>query len=601
MKLLRLVHISVLSWTVATSQIPLGTSPSLKWFGDESIDGGFGVAADPHEENSYKLKWPVKKVAIVGAGPGALIAYRELSAAGFDVHLFERDNIPGGNWHYTDEVAVDAPIPNVDVSIGDFVPDLPPAGATFPYEEVYEDTEDDLAYKERKRVHRGPKPLWKNLHSNAAAPIQQISEWPWPKDAPWELPHQHLQRYIRSFASWHRINSNDENPNTHYNTRVELVEKYHDHTGEEAGWRIVTKEYVRVGPTKSKATWREEIFDAVVVSTGRWNAPNIPNSISGVKEWSERFPGRIIHSRQYRFPEVFQNETVLVVGAATSGGEISRDVNPYAKKVYQSIRPDKATVPHFGLKLFLGRLPANTTIIPEIKEVRAVGSTFQEGEVVLNNGTVITGIDRVIFATGYRYSFPFLPAYHNSSYGLKEDAPRTPEVVQPIVTDGTHLRSLHLDLFYIPDPTLAFLNMNVGMQTFTYGEYLSVALAKVWAGKAHLPKPETLWKVYDQKVKDRGGYGPYFLFLGAERTNALVRYFLGWLNDAAYKYGGRQLDQLPVGVDNIQDIWMKARFNVNSNAVLNSLGISNSSDSYSVWGLDVEEDHPDQLVDFDWY
>lgn len=35
----------------------------------------------------------------------------------------------------------------------------------------------------------------------------------------------------------------------------------------------------------------------------------------------------------------------------------------------------------------------------------------------------------------------------------------TPDTkVAPIITDGTHLRSLHWTGHYIPDPTLAFMN-----------------------------------------------------------------------------------------------------------------------------------------------
>lgn len=59
--------------------------------------------------------------------------------------------------------------------------------------------------------------------------------------------------------------------------------------------------------------WQD--FDAIVVASGRYNAPNIPN-ISGLKTWAEHFPGKISHSRQYRRPEVYANHTVLIVGAA---------------------------------------------------------------------------------------------------------------------------------------------------------------------------------------------------------------------------------------------------------------------------------------------
>ena len=92
-----------------------------------------------------------------------------------------------------------------------------------------------------------------------------------------------------------------------------------------------------------------------------------------------------------------------------------------------------------------------------------------------------------------------------------------------------------MDTFYIDDPTLAFINcaywklvfifseltvylVNTRVQTFTYAEYLSLAMAKVWAGKADLPCTTELWRRYDKVVKDRGGYGKDLQFLDAERS-----------------------------------------------------------------------------------
>ncbi|KAG5640855.1 hypothetical protein DXG03_006820, partial [Asterophora parasitica] len=242
-----------------------------------------------------------------------LISYREFVRAGYDVHLFERDNGPGGNWYYSDEVSDIAPIPNADASVGDYVPSLPPKGVNLPYEAVYRGKGSD----ELLRRHRAPKPIWQTLHSNAPAPIQQITELPWPKGTSWELPHAKLGRYIRAFASYHGINSNDKNPRITYNTRVELVEKRYDARGAEAGWTLTLKTVERTGAHSSKATWRTQDFDAVVVASGRYNAPNIPN-IPGLKEWAERFPGHVQHSRAYRRPEPYANKTVLIVGAAVS-------------------------------------------------------------------------------------------------------------------------------------------------------------------------------------------------------------------------------------------------------------------------------------------
>ncbi|KAJ6457518.1 hypothetical protein DFH09DRAFT_1115796 [Mycena vulgaris] len=527
-----------------------------------SVAPFFGNAETQHplsldEPEGYQFKWPVNKVAIIGAGVSGLIAYREFTGAGFaHVRVFERDDVPGGNWHYTEETPVDPPIPNVDPSVGDFVPSLPPPGSSFPVEKHYSD--GDAQWRE----HRGPKPVWESLESNAPAPIQQITELPWPPGTPWHLPHRTLARYLRAFASFHGANSNDENPNIAYRTRVELVQKRYDESGREHGWTLTLKRLEKTGPRTSKATWWTEDFDAIVVATGRYNAPNIPR-ISGLEDWAQAFPQSIIHSRQYRRPQPFANETVLVVGAATSGVEISREINLHARKIYQSVRPPNPHLPNEVSRLLLRRLPANVSIVPEIRRFHAANSSVE-----LVNGTFLLNVTRVIFATGFRYSFPFLPQFHNSSSSSRH----------PIVTDGTHLRSLHNDFLYIEEPTIGFLSMNWGMQSFTYSEYLSLALAKVWSRTAVLPTTTELWRTYEARIKDRGGYGRHLQFLGAERTAANIRFYVGWLNDAAVKFGGKQIDGESKDLPQISAVWTQAQFSgfdprpdLNINETVNSL------------------------------
>lgn len=65
----------------------------------------------------------------------------------------------------------------------------------------------------------------------------------------------------------------------------------------------------------------------------RFSKPNIPE-ISGI----ETFPGKVLHSRAYRIPDNFTNETVIVLGAGNSGIDITLDLSNYAKTVYLSHR-----------------------------------------------------------------------------------------------------------------------------------------------------------------------------------------------------------------------------------------------------------------------
>ncbi|KAJ6454571.1 hypothetical protein DFH09DRAFT_1235953 [Mycena vulgaris] len=484
----------------------------------------------------YQFKWPVNKVAIIGAGVSGLIAYREFTGAGFaHVRVFERDDVPGGNWHYTEETPVDPPIPNVDPSVGDFVPSLPPPGSSFPVEKHYSD--GDAQWRE----HRGPKPVWESLESNAPA----ITELPWPPGTPWHLPHRTLARYLRAFASFHGANSNDENPNIAYRTRVELH-----------GWTLTLKRLEKTGPRTSKATWWTEDFDAIVVATGRYNAPNIPR-ISGLEDWAQGISSKYHSLSSIPPPTAIRKRDgfsrwsggqsartnisieLTVSLDQTSGVEISREINLHARKIYQSVRPPNPHLPNEVSRLLLRRLPANVSIVPEIRRFHAANSSF------------LLNVTRVIFATGFRYSFPFLPQFHNSSSSSRH----------PIVTDGTHLRSLHNDFCTLRNRR----SVNWGLQSFTYSEYLSLALAKVWSRTA-------------RGIKDRGGYGRHLQFLGAERTAANIRFYVGWLNDAAVKFGGKQIDGESKDLPQISAVWTQAQFSgfdprpdLNINETVNSL------------------------------
>lgn len=136
---------------------------------------------------------------------------------------------------------------------------------------------------------------------------------------------------------------------------MELVEKRLNEKGEEVGWTLTLKKLVQTGTHSVTSIWTKEVcnvllmslymnllktfqdFDAVVVATGRYNAPNIPD-IPGLAAWAERFPDQILHSRQYRHPKPFENKTVMIVGAGASGVEIARDLDTHVKKLLQSVR-----------------------------------------------------------------------------------------------------------------------------------------------------------------------------------------------------------------------------------------------------------------------
>ncbi|CAK5275844.1 unnamed protein product [Mycena citricolor] len=449
------------------------------------------------QEDFYEFKWPIRRVAVIGAGVSGLIAYRELTEAGFDtVKIFERDEIPGGVWHYTDELPDDAPIPNLDPVVGDFEPSFPPQGMSLPYEQFHFDDA-----KERFRKHRAPHAVWKSLTSNVPASMMHFTGLPFTPETSFHIPQQTLCRYIRSAYSYYGINSNDRNENASYSTRVELVDKRYDAEGNERGWTLTLKKLTTLGPLLSREEWWTEDFDAVVVATGTFNAPHIPN-IPGLAEWKIRFPQTISHSREYRSPEKFANSSVLVVGAGPSATGVSADLQSSVAANYLSLR--------VGLSLPRFVHVSDLSITAE----RQVGNALQFLQ-LLKDG------------------------YHNSSW--QEDGTS----VRPLITDGTHYRSLYRDFLYIEEPTLGFVNMNLGIVTWTHGDYTALALAKIWSGKARLPSQDLMWQDHYRELTKRGGYSKQFPLLGAPHHSSYIAFYSGWLNSAAAEFGGKMIDGMP--------------------------------------------------------
>ncbi|KAF5346509.1 hypothetical protein D9756_010050 [Leucocoprinus leucothites] len=533
-------------------------------------------------KKTYKPGWPVKRVAVIGAGVGGITAYRELKKDGFDVHIFERDYLPGGTWHYTDQIPLDASIPNAPIEIADFQPSLPPPDAEFPYVEEYHN-QTWCAYQ--RRSHRAPKPIWEGLTTNGPAPTQEvqpmrelsgvrrlhlsylISKPTEPPNISTVTSQAKVGRYLRAFASWNGVNTNDDSSDISYNTRVELVEKRLDLAGKQIGWTLITKELEKIEGGRNRATWDKQEFDAIVVASGRYNAPNIPR-IEGLEAWGKQFPDSILHSRQYRHPENYAGKTVLIVGAAASGTQISREMSAQAAKIYQSVRVGGSSTGYTSVPNLNDALawaccsldppaPFNVSVVTEIKRFHPPSTTIQTSAIELVDGTILYGIDHVLFATGYHYTYPFLPEYHNPTLGRTGEAPED-TLIKPIVTDGSHLRSLHLDTFYIDNPTLAFVNANMGTFTFAYSEFQSFAMSMVWAGKARLPMQEEMWGLYRKRVEEIG-YGKLFSFLG-KREDDMITYFRGWLNAAAAQYGGRQIDGLPFELSQVLPLWIRAWF-----------------------------------------
>ncbi|KAJ6518410.1 FAD/NAD-P-binding domain-containing protein [Mycena vulgaris] len=451
---------------------------------------------------------PIKRVAVLGAGPAGLQAAAKLIEHNFTVRLFERAPSPGGNWYYTDETPAREPYPDKSRDDIAYIP------AELPATHYYQDGEDGISLADRWREHWQPRPVWDNLHTNSPAVSTELPDVKYPPDAPWVLSTHTIQRHVRAYASVHNLNSNDHPTHstapsiTSYSTRVEKIDKIEaDQT-----WKLTLRKLQRLPESDEiKAHWWTEEFDAVVIATGPYAAVHIPE-IEGIQEWSkvkleDQFS--IYHSQSYRRPERYFNKTILIVGASVSASEIARDIAPYAGKIIASIRPhDKER----RFRSFF-RFPNATEFVPEIERFEPLAEHdkgIKDGRIHLVNGTVLHGIDEIILATGFARSNIFFPNF---------------------TADGQPT-DLHWTGHWIPDPTIAYTNV----RPWTVGRYQSYAFAKVWAGTAHLPTQEQMREEYD-----RGQWK--FRRLPAE---ALFRQYVAWLNNESLENGGRFVAPFPI-------------------------------------------------------
>ena len=70
-----------------------------------------------------------------------------------------------------------------------------------------------------------------------------------------------------------------------------------------------------------------DTFDFVVVSTGLFSVPFIPE-YKGMNS----FPGRIMHSHDFRDAEEFRNKNVIVLGSSYSAEDVALQCNKYGAK-----------------------------------------------------------------------------------------------------------------------------------------------------------------------------------------------------------------------------------------------------------------------------
>lgn len=213
-----------------------------------------------------------------------------------------------------------------------------------------------------------------------------------------------------------------------------------------------------------------------------------------------------MHSKQYRCPKPYRGKTVLVVGGFISASEITNELVQNGGRVYQSARDTKVDFREKAkhknaekVAMVVGfTLQDNNETKPRRDPTILDDNRPIPGRACLQDGRVIEDIHNVIIATGYLTTFSFLGPLLEQLDTALQDIDKT--VV--ITADGRTVHNLHKDIFYFPNPSLAFIGVSHFASTFSLYNFQAQILVVVFSSKVWLP-PKTDMRAEQRRRKDR--------------------------------------------------------------------------------------------------
>uniref|UniRef100_A0A3B5Q5S6 Flavin-containing monooxygenase n=1 Tax=Xiphophorus maculatus TaxID=8083 RepID=A0A3B5Q5S6_XIPMA len=296
------------------------------------------------------------------------------------------------------------------------------------------------------RLQESPEPdrssIYRSLVVNTSKEMMCFSDFPMPDDYPNYMHNSQLLQYFRLYAAHFHLLQH-----IRFQVRPVLSVTQRPDFSVSGQWDVVTM---------NKNNEEEiHIFDAVLMCSGHYTHPVLPLSdFLG----HETFLGRLLHSREYRDADSFRGERVVVVGFGNSGGDVAVEISRSAEKTFLSVRDgfwvmsrmahrglpvDMTLISRFNILLLQllpktlinwaaeralnqkydhelyglkprhrplvnddlpGRILQGALVIkPNIRAFKDSGVTFEDG-------TVEDNIDSVVFCTGYKGIFPFLPS-----------------------------------------------------------------------------------------------------------------------------------------------------------------------------------------------
>ncbi|KZV65769.1 FAD/NAD(P)-binding domain-containing protein [Peniophora sp. CONT] len=265
----------------------------------------------------------------------------------------------------------------------------------------FEEREDVGGIWRPAPIDSGVKPpvsaLYESLKTNIPHPVMGYSSYPFPPETPLYPTAATVLRYLEDYVNYFGLRRF---------IRLQTAVTATKWSGAQAVWKVT----LSTGETID--------FDALVVSNGHYRRPRYPD-VPGLQSWLST--GRAMHSAWYRRPEQLSAcNKIVVVGGGPSASDLVADLTAVGKHVLQSIPSGP------------GSYPPDSDLYRKVPRIASYGD---DGELVFEDGSAESGVDYVVLATGYQYSFPFFsdpeivhgtpelpppfPSHlHNTTYGL---------------------------------------------------------------------------------------------------------------------------------------------------------------------------------------
>ena len=194
-----------------------------------------------------------------------------------------------------------------------------------------------------------------------------------------------------------------------------------------------------------------EVFDEVIVATGHFSYPNVPN-FDGI----ETFPGEVIHAHEFRGAERLAGQRVLLIGGSYSAEDIGVQAHKMgARHVTMSYRSRPQGF----------AWPDGVDEVPEILRFDGAEVSFVDGQ--------CREFDAVVLCTGYLHHYPFLPNE------MRIDSPNN---LYPI--------GLYRGVVWQGNPHLYYLGAQDQWFTFNMFDAQAWYARDLILGRAELPSPE---------------------------------------------------------------------------------------------------------------